>query len=61
VRQAISALLDDCTFAEANGFYRIHDNAPWKGVANMPDDRLDASYDLLRRTILDRVREPHHD
>jgi hypothetical protein len=32
--------------------HRIHDNAPWKGLTNCPEHKLDETYDLLRRTAI---------
>lgn len=52
VREAIGELLAECTETQRAFLHRIHDNAPWKGLANCPGNKLDETYELLRRTVL---------
>lgn len=52
VRDGIDALLKLCTREQAEGFFRIHFSAPWRAFNFMPDNKLDESYELLRRTVI---------
>jgi hypothetical protein len=51
VRQGIAGLMEQCTEVQNASLHRIHDGAPWKGLANCPDNKLDETYELLRRTL----------
>ena len=53
LRDGINALLEDCTEKQRAFLHRIHDSAPWKGLANCPPDQLSLSYELLRRTVIE--------
>jgi hypothetical protein len=57
-RDAIDFLLTQCTDAQDVGFHRIHNAAPWKGVQNIPVDKLCESYELLRRTVIQNEKTP---
>lgn len=52
LRDGIAELMTQCTEAQVAGLHRIHDRAPWKGLANCPDDKLVDTYELLRRTVI---------
>lgn len=51
VRKAINDALPLLTDKQRAFLNRIHDNAPWKGLANCPDSELLATYELIRRTL----------
>ena len=52
MRDAIARLLSVCTEKEQQFLHAIHDHAPWKGLKNCPYEKLDETYDLLRRTVM---------
>lgn len=52
LRDATEAGLALCTPKEVAFFNKIHDQAPWKGWANCPDEKLVESYELVRRTVM---------
>jgi hypothetical protein len=52
MRDGISELMEQCTEEQLALLHRIHDNSPWKGLANCPDNKLADTYELLRRTVL---------
>lgn len=56
VRDGINALLENCTAQQRANLHRIHDTAPWKGLANCPEDELNNTYELVRRTVLKRAK-----
>lgn len=51
LRDGIDDMLEQCTQVQQAFLHRIHDSAPWKGLANCPDSKLPETYELLRRTI----------
>ena len=51
LRDAIDALVAECTEKQVSFLNRIHDNAPWKGLKNCPVTKLTETYELLRRTV----------
>jgi hypothetical protein len=51
LRDGIRDMLEECTEAQRAFLHRIHDNAPWKGLANCPPGKLAESYELVRRTV----------
>ncbi len=51
LRDGIDSMLDMCTEPQRAFLNRIHDNAPWRGLANCPDNKLAETYELLRRTV----------
>jgi hypothetical protein len=55
LRDGIGELISQCTDQQVAFLHRIHDNAPWKGLANIPDSELSATYDLLRRTVIGNI------
>lgn len=59
LRTATAALLADCTDAQRAGLHRIHDGAPWKGLANCPPSKLADAYELVRRTAFEQCRPSH--
>ena len=52
LRAAIDAEMSMLTERQCKLIYRIHDNAPWKGLANCPPEKLDETYELIRRTSM---------
>jgi hypothetical protein len=52
LRNGINDLVLRCTDKQIKFLQTIHDNAPWKGLANCPDDKLAETYELLRRTVI---------
>ncbi len=62
IRAAIAELMGECTEQQRQFLHTIHDNAPWKGLANCPASKLDATYALLCRTVKEnsRAREATH-
>ncbi len=56
VRQAINDLLPSLSEKQASLLHRIHASAPWKNLENCPENQLDITYELIRRT-LDRKPE----
>lgn len=51
VRQAINEALPLLSDKGRALIHRIHDNAPWKGLANCPDAKLSETYELIRRSL----------
>lgn len=56
LRDGINALILECTDAQIAGLHRIHDNSPWKGLNNCPVSQLPATYELLRRTVMQNAK-----
>ncbi len=56
LRDGIDTLMLECTEAQLQGLHRIHDAAPWKGLANCPENQLSATYELLRRTVMQNAK-----
>lgn len=56
LRDGIDALMFECTDAQLAGLHRIHDGAPWRGLANCPENQLSATYELLRRTVMQNAK-----
>jgi hypothetical protein len=54
VRSGINELMRQCTQTQIAFIHRIHDSAPWRGLKNCPANRLDETYELLRRTVLSK-------
>lgn len=52
VRDAIASLLAECTDKQRALLNQIHDAAPWRGLANLPDYKVDETYELVRRTVI---------
>jgi len=50
LRDGIAELMQGCTDKQNDFLHRIHDSAPWKGLANCPVEKLGDTYELLRRT-----------
>lgn len=57
LRQGISDLMGECSEKQNAFLHRIHDNAPWKGLANCPAGKLSETYELLRRTVAENERK----
>jgi hypothetical protein len=55
LRDGIDSMMDLCTEKQIAFLNKIHDNAPWKGLANCPDNKLVDTYELLRRTVAANV------
>ncbi len=51
LRDGIAELMLACTEKQNAFLHRIHDSAPWKGLANCPPEKLGETYELLRRTV----------
>lgn len=51
IRQAINDALPLLSEKGRALIHRIHDNAPWKGLANCPDSKLNQTYELIRRSL----------
>lgn len=56
IREATDALLSQCTEKQVEFFHRIHNNAPYKGWENCPDDLIDVAHDLVARTVEANLR-----
>lgn len=52
LRVDILKMLDECTETQIAFLHRVHDNAPWKGLANCPSAKLFETYDLVCRTVV---------
>lgn len=51
LRSGIAELFEECDAVQQAFLHRIHDSAPWGGIANCPDNKLAETYELLRRTV----------
>lgn len=58
LRDGIAELMAECTEKQLAGLHRIHDSAPWKGLANCPVNKLGETYELLRRTVMSNLTTP---
>lgn len=52
LREGIALLMTQCTEKQNAFLHKIHDSAPWKGLANCPPGKLGETYELLRRTVI---------
>lgn len=57
VRTGIDSLIALCTPEQVAFLHKIHDSSPWKGLHNCPADKLDDTYELLRRTVVGNQKE----
>lgn len=55
VRKVIGELLDQCTDKQRAHLHQIHNSAPWHGLKNCPENKLDETYELLRRTVMKNI------
>lgn len=51
LRDGIAELMQQCTEKQNAFLHKIHDSAPWRGLANIPTKELGNTYELLRRTV----------
>lgn len=51
MRAEVNANLPHLMAHQLSLFNRIHDNAPWGGWANCPDEEVKNSYDMVERFL----------
>lgn len=57
IRDGITRLLALCTEKQRTLVHHVHQYAPWKSLENCPPDKLDETYELLRRTAIKNRQE----